>query len=197
MAHLREPGCASLPGDGRKEPSPLRRLRASWAAAMVTLLATRRSRKWRMAGACPVETGARIGGARAAAAGSGADGLRTVRRSRKSGGFGGHGGLAAARHSHQRRRRGQALHRRAGGQDSVTTGRDRPPDSANRALCSHVQVASIFPKKSWFSHRRARHAKFGQLFFRFFLPFFWLSGSASTVKCGLRANGVSKKSLGA
>ena len=57
-----------------------------------------------------------------------------VRQSRKSGGFGARGALAAARRSHQRRWWGRALHRHAGGQDSVTTGRGRPPDSANRAL---------------------------------------------------------------
>ena len=49
-------------------------------------------------------------------------------------GIWGHGALAAARRSHQRRWWGRALHRHAGGQDSVTTGRGRPPDSANRAL---------------------------------------------------------------
>ena len=128
------------------------RLRASWAAAMATLLGTRRSWGWRKGGAAAGETGARIGGARAAGSGA-AKPFAAVRRSRKRRGFGGHGALAGARRSHQRWRRGRALHRRAGGQDSVTTGRDRPPDSANRALCSHVPVASIFPKKSWCSHR--------------------------------------------
>ena len=43
--------------------------RASWAAAMGTLLGTRRSRGWRMGGAAAGETGARIGGARAAGSG--------------------------------------------------------------------------------------------------------------------------------
>ena len=57
---------------GRKEPSPrcVRGLRASWAAAMATLLAARRSRGWRMGAAAAAETGARIGGARAAGSGS-------------------------------------------------------------------------------------------------------------------------------
>ena len=45
------------------------RLRASWAAAMVTLLGTRRSWGWRKGGAAAGETGARIGGARAAGSG--------------------------------------------------------------------------------------------------------------------------------
>ena len=43
--------------------------RASWAAAMGTLLGTRRSRGWRKGGAAAGETGARIGGARAAGSG--------------------------------------------------------------------------------------------------------------------------------
>ena len=47
------------------------RLRASWAAAMVTLLGTRRSWGWRKGGAAAGETGARIGGARAAGSGAG------------------------------------------------------------------------------------------------------------------------------
>ena len=42
------------------------RLRASWAAAMGTLLGTRRPRGLRKGGAAAGETGARIGGARAA-----------------------------------------------------------------------------------------------------------------------------------
>ena len=46
------------------------RLRASWAAAMATLLAARRSRGWRMGAAAAAETGARIGGARAAGSGA-------------------------------------------------------------------------------------------------------------------------------
>ena len=46
------------------------RLRASWAAAMVTLLGTRRPRGWRKGGAAAGETGARIGGARAAGSGA-------------------------------------------------------------------------------------------------------------------------------
>ena len=44
--------------------------RASWAAAMGTLLGTRRSRGWRMGGTAAGETGARIGGARAAGSGA-------------------------------------------------------------------------------------------------------------------------------
>ena len=44
--------------------------RASWAAAMGTLLGTRRSRGWRMGGAAAGETGARIGGAMAARSGA-------------------------------------------------------------------------------------------------------------------------------
>ena len=57
---------------GRKEPSPrcVRGLRASWAAAMATLLGTRRPRGWRKGGAAAGETGARIGGARAAGSGA-------------------------------------------------------------------------------------------------------------------------------
>ena len=43
--------------------------RASWAAAMGTLLGTRRSRGWRTGGAAAGETGARIGGAMAARSG--------------------------------------------------------------------------------------------------------------------------------
>ena len=46
------------------------RLRASWAAAMGTLLGTRRSWGWRKGGAAAGETGARIGGARAAGSGA-------------------------------------------------------------------------------------------------------------------------------
>ena len=46
------------------------RLRASWAAAMGTLLGTRRPRGWRKGGAAAGETGARIGGARAAGSGA-------------------------------------------------------------------------------------------------------------------------------
>ena len=46
------------------------RLRASWAAAMATLLGTRRSWGWRKGGAAAGETGARIGGARAAGSGA-------------------------------------------------------------------------------------------------------------------------------
>ena len=46
------------------------RLRASWAAAMVTLLGTRRPRGLRKGGAAAGETGARIGGARAAGSGA-------------------------------------------------------------------------------------------------------------------------------
>ena len=46
------------------------RLRASWAAAMATLLGTRRLRGWRKGGAAAGETGARIGGARAAGSGA-------------------------------------------------------------------------------------------------------------------------------
>ena len=45
-------------------------LRASWAAAMVTLLGTRHSWGWRKGGAAAGETGARIGGARAAGSGA-------------------------------------------------------------------------------------------------------------------------------
>ena len=46
------------------------RLRASWAAAMATLLGTRRSGGWGVGGAAAGETGARIGGARAAGSGA-------------------------------------------------------------------------------------------------------------------------------
>ena len=46
------------------------RLRASWAAAMATLLGTRRFWGWRKGGAAAGETGARIGGARAAGSGA-------------------------------------------------------------------------------------------------------------------------------
>ena len=62
------------------------RLRASWAAAMGTLLGTRRSWGWRMGGAAADETGARIGGARAAGSGS-SNGSFAERRSRKSAGI--------------------------------------------------------------------------------------------------------------
>ena len=44
--------------------------RASWAAAMGTLLGTRRSRGWRMGGTAAGETGARIGGTMAARSGA-------------------------------------------------------------------------------------------------------------------------------
>ena len=54
---------------------------ASWATAMGTLLGTRRSRGWRMGAAAAAETGARIGGARAAGSGSS---NRSDRLSRKS-----------------------------------------------------------------------------------------------------------------
>ena len=46
------------------------RLRASWAAAMGTLLGTRRSWGWRKGGAAAGETGARIGGTMAAGSGA-------------------------------------------------------------------------------------------------------------------------------
>ena len=46
------------------------RLRASWAAAMATLLGTRRSWGWRKGGAAAGETGARIGGTMAAGSGA-------------------------------------------------------------------------------------------------------------------------------
>ena len=46
------------------------RLRASWAAATVTLLGPRRPRGLRKGGATAGETGARIGGARAAGSGA-------------------------------------------------------------------------------------------------------------------------------
>ena len=138
-AHLRVPGAAPFAlrvvrwKEGAVATVRQARLRASWAAAMATLLAARRSRGWRMGAAAAAETGARIGGARAAGSGSSQyAAFAAVRRSRKSGGFGAHGALAAARRSHQRWRRGRALHRRTGGQGSVTTGRGRPPDSANR-----------------------------------------------------------------
>ena len=68
-------------------------------------------------------------------------------RSRKRRGFGGHGALTAARRSHQRRRRGRALHRRAGGQGSLTRRRARPPDSANRGLSCLVRGCAHFPNE--------------------------------------------------
>ena len=106
---------------------------ASWAAAMGTLLGTRRSRGWRT-GAPPRARPARGSAAPGRLGAERRSRLRSRCRSWRSGGFGAHGALAAARRSHQRRWRGRALHRHAGGQDSVTTGRGRPPDSANRAL---------------------------------------------------------------
>ena len=88
------------------------RLRASWAAAMATLLGTRRSWGWRKGGAAAGETGARIGGARAAGSGSSNAAFAATAEPEEHGAFG-HGALATARRSHQRRWRGRALHRHA------------------------------------------------------------------------------------
>ena len=86
-AHLRVPGAAPFAlrvvrwKEGAVATVRQARLRASWAAAMATLLAARRSRGWRMGAAAAAETGARIGGARAAGSGSS---NRSDRLSRKS-----------------------------------------------------------------------------------------------------------------
>ena len=58
-------------------------------------------------------------------------------------GIWGHGALAAARRSHQRRWWGRALHRHAGGQDSVTTGRDRPPIALTALSTSTSKLRSF------------------------------------------------------
>ena len=118
--------CGRCGGRGAVAAVRRARLRASWAAAMGTLLGTRRSWGWRKGGPAAGETGARIGGARAAGSGAAMPPSQPSVGAGRGAGFGGHGALAAARRSHQRWRRGRALHRRAGGQDSVTTGRDRP-----------------------------------------------------------------------
>ena len=88
-AHLRVPGAAPFAlrvvrwKEGAVATVRQARLRASWAAAMATLLAARRSRGWRMGAAAAAETGARIGGARAAGSGS-SNASFAARRSRKS-----------------------------------------------------------------------------------------------------------------
>ena len=75
-AQLRVPGAAPFAlrvvrwKEGAVATVRQARLRASWAAAMATLLAARRSRGWRMGAAAAGETGARIGGARAAGSGA-------------------------------------------------------------------------------------------------------------------------------